>query len=80
MITALTLNPTRATFEGAAENGALVFHAVDNIIQPGTFKACEMLSLSVRPFVEKKISAKWQEVKKNGSDLCEGGEAILSRR
>src|SRR5579871_2048023 len=60
MITALTLNPTRATFEGAAENGALVFHAVDNINQPGTFKACEMLSLSVRPFVEKKISAKWQ--------------------
>jgi hypothetical protein len=78
MATTLALNPTRAVFEGAAQDGALVFHAVDNIIQPGTFKACEMVSVSERPFMEKKLSAKWQE-KQSESGICGGGELILSK-
>jgi hypothetical protein len=76
---ALTLNPTRARFEGTPQDGALVFQAVDNIIQPGTFKACEMLSISVRPFVEGHLSAKWKE-KQTESGVCAGGELILQKR
>ena len=76
---ALTLNPTRARFEGTPQDGALVFQALDNIIQPGTFKACEMLSISVRPFVEGHLSAKWKE-KQTDSGVCTGGELILEKR
>ena len=75
----LTLNPTRATFEGNPQDGALVFQAVENIIQPGTFRACEMVSVSVRPFVEAHLSANWKE-KQNDSGICEGGELILEKR
>jgi hypothetical protein len=76
---ALTLNPTRARFEGTPQDGALVFQAADNIIQPGTFKACEMVSVSVRPFVEGHLSAKWKE-KQTESGICAGGELILEKR
>jgi hypothetical protein len=75
----LTLNPTRATFEGGPQDGALVFQAVENIIQPGTFRACEMVSVSVRPFVEAHLSANWKE-KQTESGICAGGELILEKR
>ncbi|HEY4052739.1 MAG TPA: hypothetical protein VGL74_03305 [Terriglobales bacterium] len=76
---ALTLNPTRARFEGTPQDGALVFQAVQNIVQPGTYKACEMLSVSVRPFVEKHLSAEWKE-RQSEWGICAGGELILEKR
>ncbi len=77
----VTLNPTSATFEGQAKDGELLMKATENIIPPGTYKACEMVSISLKPFpMDKKISAKWEEVKKPDSDTCDGGAVILSKR
>jgi len=74
---ALTLNPTRARFE-ELPGRALVFQALDNIIQPGTFKACEMLSISVR--LLSKASLREVEGKQTDSGVCTGGELILEKR
>jgi len=77
----MIMNPTAATFEGQAGPGQLVMRATDNIIPPGTFKACEMRSITLKPYPEdRKLSARWEEEKKQDPDACGEGAVILSRQ
>lgn len=76
----LTLNPTRATFKGSPQDGTLVFQATVNSIEPGTYKACEMVSVTVRPFVQgAALLGTWKE-KQNESGVCAGGELKLVKK
>ena len=70
------LNPTSASFSGTEEGGAIVLHATDNIGVGEAFQGCDMASMTLKPFGNSGLTARWQE---SGQGVCTGGEMLLVR-
>jgi hypothetical protein len=64
--------PVSSILSGPALNGSITLHA-DQII--GTPKGCTTSDLTLTPFGENNLAAKWQET----PDTCHGGDMVLTR-
>lgn len=71
-----SINPTSASFSGAAGSDGIVLHAIDNIGVSESLQGCDMVSMTVKPFGEGRMSVRWQET---GNGVCTGGEMLLAR-
>jgi hypothetical protein len=68
------INTTSASFSGTAQQGGIVLHALDNVGVSEALQGCDMVSMTLKPFGEGRMSVKWQDT---GKDLCAGGEMLL---
>jgi len=68
------MNYTSASFSGKAKDGSIVLNALDNIGVGEALQGCDMVSMTLKPFGEGRMSVRWQET---GKGVCTGGEMLL---
>ena len=69
------MNYTSASFSGTVEGGGILLRATDNIGVEEAAQGCAMVSMTLKPFGDNRMSVRWQET---GKAVCTGGEMLLA--
>jgi hypothetical protein len=68
------MNPTSASFSGTAQGDGVALRATDNIGVAEAVEGCDMVSMTLKPFGDNRMSVRWQDT---GKPVCKGGEMLL---
>jgi len=66
-------SPTSAILSGQVDGDSIVFRATENIGVAQAINACDMRSLTVKPFGVAQLAVEWQQ------PPCDDGQVIMQR-